>query len=119
MFIAKYLDQKQGEARVVDQQQVIRERLEVFLKQRPAAAELVERGVLGRDQRVAVARSVVEELLSPAGSKDIKVNFHLRVKEDGRCRSFASSMTSRAGDFKHCHLIDSGRTHVVQVPDDG
>ena len=48
-----------------------------------------------------------------------QVNFHLRVKEDGRCRSFASSMTSRAGDFKHCHLIDSGRTHVVQVPDDG
>ncbi|CAJ1404038.1 unnamed protein product [Effrenium voratum] len=78
MFFVKYLDQKQGEARasaldarlagaswirVVDQQQLLRARLEKFLQQRPSAQELLDRGILGREQRFAVAQQVLEELL--------------------------------------------------------
>lgn len=63
MFIAKYLDQKQGEARVVDRQAQLRQRLETWLQARPSAQELAERGVLGREQRFAIARGVVDRFL--------------------------------------------------------
>jgi len=63
MFLAKFLDQKQGEARVVDQQQALRERLDRWLKARPSPAELAERGILGRGQRFALASAVVDRLL--------------------------------------------------------
>ena len=63
MFFVKYLDQKQGEARVVDQQQLIRQRLEAFLARRPSAEQLLEQGILGRQERFGLAQQVVDELL--------------------------------------------------------
>lgn len=38
----------QGEARVVDQQQLIRQRLDAFLQRRPSLEQLLELGILGR-----------------------------------------------------------------------
>jgi len=64
MFLAKILDQKQGDARVVDQQQVLRERLNVWLQTRPSANDLVERGILGRRQRFVLASATLERWLT-------------------------------------------------------
>ncbi|CAK9073156.1 unnamed protein product [Durusdinium trenchii] len=63
MFFVKYLDQKQGEARVVDQQQLVRQRLEAFLQKRPSPEDLQALGILGWQQRFALAAEVVNELL--------------------------------------------------------
>jgi len=63
MWIAKLVDQKQGEARVVDQREVLRCKLEDWLKTRPTVDELAERGVLGRGPRFVVARQVVNNFL--------------------------------------------------------
>ena len=38
----------QGEARVVDQNQLIRQRLSAFLERRPSWEQLIELGILGR-----------------------------------------------------------------------
>lgn len=63
MFLAKYIDKKQGEARVVDRQSLVRERLSRWLKARPSATDLAERGILGRGERFVVARCVVDQFL--------------------------------------------------------
>lgn len=63
MFFVKYLDQKQGEARVVDQNQLIRQRLSAFLERRPSWEQLIELGILGRQERFGLAQQVVDELL--------------------------------------------------------
>eukprot|EP00929_Paragymnodinium_shiwhaense_P071034 TRINITY_DN36088_c0_g4_i1.p1 TRINITY_DN36088_c0_g4~~TRINITY_DN36088_c0_g4_i1.p1 ORF type:complete len:1004 (+),score=298.91 TRINITY_DN36088_c0_g4_i1:138-3149(+) len=63
MFIAKYLDQKQGEARVVDQREVLRTKLDSWLKTRPALEDVVERGILGRGPRFAAAAGVLDGFL--------------------------------------------------------
>ena len=63
MFLAKYLDQKQGEARVVDQQQVLSARLDQWLKVRPSASDLSDRGILGCGHRYKEARDIVDSFL--------------------------------------------------------
>lgn len=63
MFIAKYLDQKQGEARAVNQKEKLRSRLDQWLKTRPTAEEVAGRGILGRAERFRVARDVVDHFL--------------------------------------------------------
>ncbi|CAK0823584.1 unnamed protein product, partial [Prorocentrum cordatum] len=50
-------------ARVVDQQQALRQRLAGWLASRPSAGDLAERGLLGRAQRFAAASAVVDRLL--------------------------------------------------------
>mmetsp|Transcript_167148 Transcript_167148/g.536865 ORF Transcript_167148/g.536865 Transcript_167148/m.536865 type:complete len:1088 (+) Transcript_167148:101-3364(+) len=63
MFLAKYLDQKQGEARVVDKGSKVRAHLEHWLAERPSAARVAELGILGRGQRVELARGVLDQFM--------------------------------------------------------
>lgn len=63
MLIAEWLDRKQGEKRVVDQPQLLRDHLDKWLKTRPPAADLVNRGIIGRDARFSAARDVIDVFL--------------------------------------------------------
>mmetsp|Transcript_33493 Transcript_33493/g.72469 ORF Transcript_33493/g.72469 Transcript_33493/m.72469 type:complete len:299 (+) Transcript_33493:64-960(+) len=63
MFLAKYIDQKQGEARVSSLQNKRRQHLETWLTQRPSVEEVETRGILGRGIRFEQARDVCDQLL--------------------------------------------------------
>lgn len=83
MFLAKYIDQKQGEAKVVDKRATCHERLDRWLKVRPTIAEVAELGIIGRDQRFEFARGVVDEFLVR----------YVRLREAERCRIPAGPFT--------------------------
>lgn len=96
MFFVKYLDQKQGEARVVDQNQLLRQRLSTFLERRPSREELSELGILGRQERFGLAQQVVDELLRsrlkaqeeelarpPAGERSYSVQMLQQLQPSG------------------------------------
>jgi len=63
MFFAKFVVQKQGEARVVDRRQVVRDQLEKWLETRPSAPEIAALGIIGRGERFNAARDTVDRLL--------------------------------------------------------
>lgn len=84
----KFLDQKQGEARVVDHREVVREKLEAWLASgRPTAEDLAARGILGRGARLALARAVVDALLRNRAE----------AREEARARIPAGTFTYTEG----------------------
>jgi len=76
MIFARMMDQKQGEARVVDQRQLLRDRLDEWLKLRPSADELSRLGILGRGPRIAAAREHLDRFL--------RARAQLRIAEAAR-----------------------------------
>lgn len=78
MFFVKYLDQKQGEAKVVDQQQLLRQRLQQLLELRPSLEDLQCRGILGRRERYVEAKMVVEEMLKKRIRAKASTSFSIR-----------------------------------------
>ena len=81
MFLVKYLDQKQGEAKVVDQQQVLRQRLQQLLELRCSVEDLQSRGILGRRERYEEAKMVVEEMLKKRiGAKASTTSSHITIE---------------------------------------
>eukprot|EP00438_Fugacium_kawagutii_P025243 Skav201297 [mRNA] locus=scaffold1317:48463:58148:- [translate_table: standard] len=125
-----------GEARVVDQQQLIRQRLDAFLQRRPSFEQLLELGILGRQDRMerfGLAQQVVNELLRsrlksqeevPRRSGTVELAVALERPPPGeRCYTpqmlehlrTAGSLEEKLGKLKQLHAMKQEELKDIQI----